>query len=126
MQVRNKKKRNIMIMVLVVLAVLFSAGMLAYNKVNDVVAETLITKVAASSVGDSASGAAAENVYKSMSDTDQDKVKEIVENHVSVTTVQAVTEYLGNNDTEGLKEYAYENLSDSEITELKELYEKYN
>lgn len=126
MKVKNNKKRKIIISVLIILAVLFSAGVLAYNKANDVVAETLITKVAASSAGDSASATAAENVYKSMSDADQAKVKEIAANHVSPTTVAAVTEYLGNNDTEGLKAYAYENLSSSEIAELKDLYDKYN
>jgi hypothetical protein len=126
MKVKNKKKRKTIITVLILLAVLFSGGALAYNKANDVVAETLITKVAASSAGDSANDSASENVYRSMSDADQTKVKEIVANHVSATTVTEVTEYLGNNDTEGLKEYAYENLSDSEITELQELYDKYN
>jgi hypothetical protein len=125
MKVKKSKKQKIVISVLIVLAVLCSAGAFAYHKANDVLAETLITKVAASSTTDSASGTAAENIYQSMSDADQDIVKEIVDNHVSVSTVQAVTEYLGNNDTEGLKEYAYENLSDSELTELKDLYDKY-
>jgi hypothetical protein len=125
MKVKNTKKRKIIISVVIVLAVLFSAGALAYNKANDVVAETLITKVAASSFDNSATGTAAENVYNSMSDTDQAKVKEIAASHVSVSSVQAVTEYLSNNDTEGLKAYAYENLSSNEITELKALYDKY-
>jgi len=125
MKTINSKKRKIIITVLIVLTVLFSAGVMAYNKANDVVAETLITKIAANSDGDSANASAAENIYKSMSDDDQSKVKEIAANHVSVTTVKEVTEYLGNNDTEGLKEYAYDNLSSSEITELIDLYEKY-
>jgi len=126
MKVKNKKKRKTIISVLIVLAVLFSIGALAYNKANDVVAETLITKVATSSAGASTNTTAAENIYKSMSDADQTKVKEIAKNHISPANVKAVTEYLGNNDTEGLKEYAYENLSSSEITELKDLYDKYN
>lgn len=130
MKVKNKKKRKIIIAVLIVFAVLFSASALAYSKATDMVAETLITKVAASmgdssSVGDSTSGSVAENVYKSMSDADQAKVKDIAANHISVTTVAEVSEYLGNNDTEGLKAYAYENLSDGEIAELKALYDKY-
>jgi hypothetical protein len=125
MKVKNTKKRKIIITVLVVFAVLFSAGVLAYNKMNDVVAETLITKIAASSAGDSESATAPENVYKSMSDTDQAIVKEIAADHVSPTAVAEVTELLVNDDTEGLEEYAYENLSESEIAELKELYDKY-
>jgi hypothetical protein len=125
MKVKNNKKRKIIIAVLIVVAVLISAGALAYNKATDVVAETLITKVAASSTDDSTSGSAPENVYKSMSNSDQAKVKEIAANHVSVTNVKEVTEYLGNNDTEGLKAYAYENLSSSEIAELQDLYDKY-
>jgi hypothetical protein len=125
MKVKNKKNRKIIITVLIVFAVLFSAGVLAYNKMNDIVAETLITKIAASSAGDSTSPSAPENVYESMSDADQAIVKEIAADHVSPATVVEVTELLGNDDTEGLKEYAYENLSDSEIAELKELYDKY-
>jgi hypothetical protein len=125
MKVKNKKKRNIIVAVLILFAVLFSASVVAYNKMNDIVAETLITKIAASSAGDSESTTEAENVYKSMSDADQAIVKEIVADHVSPTTISEVTELLGNDDTEGLKEYAYENLSDSEIAELKELYDEY-
>jgi flagellar basal body-associated protein FliL len=125
MKVKNNKKRKIMITVLIVLTVLVSAGVVAYNKANDVVAETLITKIAASSAGDSASVSTAENVYQSMSDSDQAAVKEIAANHISPTTVATVTEYLANNDTAALKEYAYENLSSDEITELNALYDKY-
>lgn len=126
MKVQNKKKRKIIITVLMIVAVLIGAGVYAYNMATDVVAETLVTKIAASSAGDTPSGAAAESIYKSMSDADQAKVKEIAANHVSAANVKAVTEYLGNNDTEGLKEYAFENLSSTEISELKDLYQKYN
>jgi hypothetical protein len=126
MKEKNINKRKIIITVLIVLAILFSAGALVYNKANDIVAETMIAKVVASSSDNAASDSAPENVYKSMSDADQSKVKEIAANHVSVTTVKEVTKYLGDNDTEGLKDYAYENLSSNEILELKELYDKYN
>lgn len=122
---KNKKKRNAIVTILIVLTVLLSAGIVAYNKMNEVVAETLITKIAASSAGDSTSPTVAENVYDSMSDTDQDVVKEIAEDHVSPTAVAEVTELLINDDTEGLKEYAYENLSESEIADLQALYDKY-
>lgn len=126
MKVNNQKKHKKIIVVLVVLVAIFAAGAFAYTQVNDVVAETLITKVAASSTDSTTSTSAAENVYRSMSDEDQAKVKEIAANHVTPTNVKAVTEYLGNDDMEGLKEFAYDNLSSSEITELKELYNKYD
>jgi ABC-type glycerol-3-phosphate transport system substrate-binding protein len=126
MKISNKKKHKKTILALAVLVALFAIGAFAYNQVNDVVAETLITKVAVASADESIDAKATESVYNSMSKEDQSKVKEIAANHATPTNVKAVTEYLGNDDMAGLKEYAYDNLSSSEISQLQELYKKYN
>ena len=117
-------------MVLIIVAVLFAVGAFAYTKANDVMAETLVTKIAAIDNSDSgtisdSSKTVAANIYKKMSTKDQAKVKQMVSSHITVANVKKVTEYLGNNDVAGLKEFAYDNLSDSEIAQLKDLYEKY-
>lgn len=125
----QRKHKNI-IMVLIIVAVLFAVGAFAYTKANDVMAETLVTKIAAIDNSDSgtisdSSKTVAANIYKKMSTKDQAKVKQMVSSHITVANVKKVTEYLGNNDVAGLKEFAYDNLSDSEIAQLKDLYEKY-
>ena len=126
MSENKKKKHRKVVVVLVVLVLLCGAGYFAYGKVTDVVSEKLVTKIAESEAANSSSTADAENIYDSMSEDDQATVKKIATNHMSAANVKKATEYLSNNDTEGLKEYAYETLSSSEIAELKELYNKYS
>lgn len=123
------KKRKKIAGVLLVLVALLVAGAYSYVKATDVVSEKLMTKVAqtvAASDSDSTSTTAAKEIYQKMSGEDKAKVKSIAKKHMTLSNVAKVQQYLSDNDTEGLKEYAYETLSDNEISQLKELYSKYS
>ena len=67
----------------------------------------------------------AREILDSMSSDDQETVQDIIDNHISPSTIKEASSYLSSGDTEGLKNYAESMLSDSEIQEVEELYEKY-
>ena len=67
----------------------------------------------------------AQEIWDSMSSADQDAALDIIDNHISPSTLQEASSYLASGDTEGLKSYAQNMLTDSETQEIKDLYEKY-
>lgn len=67
----------------------------------------------------------AQELLDSMSPEDQDTIHEIVKEHVTPSTISKATSYVTSGDTQGLKEYAKDMLTDSETEELKSLYKKY-
>lgn len=67
----------------------------------------------------------AKEILDSMSSDDQETVQDIIDNHISPSTIKEASSYLSSGDTEGLKNYAESMLSDSEIQEVEDLYEKY-
>ena len=67
----------------------------------------------------------AQEIWDSMSSADQDAALDIIDNHISPSTLQDASSYLASGDTEGLKSYAQNMLTDSETQEIKDLYEKY-
>ena len=64
-------------------------------------------------------------IYESMSEEDKDTVTEIIANNVSIDSVSEVQSYVNSGDTNGLMEYAKENLSEEEVKELTEIMSKY-
>ena len=67
----------------------------------------------------------AQEIWDSMSSADQDAALDIIDNQISPSTLQKASSYLASGDTEGLKSYAQNMLTDSETQEIKDLYEKY-
>ena len=64
-------------------------------------------------------------IYESMSEEDKDTVTEIIANNVSIDSVSEVQSYVNSGDTNGLMEYAKDNLSEEEVQELTEIMSKY-
>ncbi|MBQ9512054.1 MAG: hypothetical protein IJR58_02555 [Lachnospiraceae bacterium] len=64
-------------------------------------------------------------IYETLPEEDRQTVESIVEEHINAQTAAEVTTYLQNRDKEGLKQYAEETLSEEELQELKQLYDKY-
>ena len=64
-------------------------------------------------------------IYESMSEEDKDTGTEIIANNVSIDSVSEVQSYVNSGDTNGLMEYAKENLSEEEVKELTEIMSKY-
>lgn len=67
----------------------------------------------------------AQELLDSMDQEDQDKIHEIIEEHITPSTISKATSYVTSGDTQGLKEFAKDMLTDSETDELKSIYKKY-
>lgn len=85
---------------------------------------TVIEKVAASS-GVSVTSKEVEEVLNSMDPEDQEKLNSIIEENVDSDTLSTVTSYISNGDIESAAEYVQDNLSEENVEDLQELYDKY-
>jgi len=128
---RRRRRHNfagIFIQILIVLLII--GGLIYYGrgfvkqKVEDKVAESIVTQIAGSESSLS-NGKSAREVYQSMSTQDQKKIQTIVDDHLDSQTASKVQQYITKGDTQGLKEYAQNSLTTEERAQLKELYEKY-
>ena len=129
---RKRRRRHnfagIFIQILIVLLII--GGLIYYGrgfvkqKVEDKVAESIVTQIAGSESSLS-NGKSAREVYQSMSTQDQKKIQTIVDDHLDSQTASKVQQYITKGDTQGLKEYAQNSLTTEERAQLKELYEKY-
>ena len=129
---RRRRRRNNFagIFIKTLIVVLIIAGLLYYGKgfvkqkVENKVAETIVTQMAGSDAS-LPNGKSAKEVYGSMSAQDQKKIQTIVDDHLDSKTASKVQEYITKGDTQGLKEYAQNSLTEEERAQLRELYEKY-
>ena len=84
----------------------------------------VIEQVAASS-GVSVTSEEVEEVHNSMDPEDQEKLNTIIEENVDSEAVSTITSYVSNGDMESAAEYVQENLSEENVEDLQELYDKY-
>lgn len=114
----------VVILVIIGIAVKFFIYDPLKEKAVSALAEKLIQSEIASDT-DATSDINAEEVLDSMSDEDKDTLNQLIDDNISADTISDVSSYLANGDTDGLKEYAKDTLSDDELQEVKDLYEKY-
>ena len=129
----RKKKKNgsfigtvmktIVIIGVIALIIYLGSGFVK-KKVEDKAAEVIVNQMAASDTT-LPDGKSAKDVYDSMSNEDKEKVQAIVDDHLDAKTASDIQSYVTSGDTEGLKDYAEQNLSDEEQQELLEMYNKY-
>ena len=94
------------------------------TKAANVVAEKLLESQISSD--DSAiAGVNAQGILDAMSDTDRATVDQIITNHMSADTIKEASSYITSGDTAGLKQFAKDTLTASEMEQIKELYNKY-
>ncbi|MCR5545556.1 MAG: hypothetical protein K6F30_03665 [Lachnospiraceae bacterium] len=127
---RTKQKKSpiavlftfiVVVIIIVALAYFFVWGPVK-NQVVDKVADKAITSVAEQAGVDSTQ---ATELYNSMSEEDQETVQDMIEEHADAQTVQEAIDLYKSGDTAALKDMAREELTDEEINQVKELYEKY-
>lgn len=127
---RKKKKsflgtvfKTIVILGIIALIIYFAGGYVK-KKIEEKAAQEIVNQLAASDTA-LPDGESAKDVYNSMSDEDKQKVQDIVDNHLDAKTASDIQSYVTKGDTEGLKDYARQNLSSDEQQELLEMYDKY-
>lgn len=94
------------------------------TKAAGVVAEKLLESQITSDTS-AIAGVNAQEILDAMSDTDRATVDQIITNHMSADTMKEASSYITNGDTAGLKQFAKDTLTASELEQIKELYNKY-
>ena len=94
------------------------------TKATGIVAEKLLESQIPSDTSAIAS-VNAQEILDAMNDTDRATVDQIITNHMSADTMKEASSYITSGDTAGLKQYAKDTLTASELEQIKELYNKY-
>ena len=94
------------------------------TKATGIVAEKLLESQITSDTS-AIAGVNAQEILDAMSDTDRATVDQIITNHMSADTMKEASSYITSVDTAGLKQYAKDTLTASELEQIKELYNKY-
>ena len=94
------------------------------KKAAGVVAEKLLESQITSDTS-AIAGVNAQEILDAMNDTDRATVDQIITNHMSADTMKEASSYITSGDTAGLKQYAKDTLTASELEQIKELYNKY-
>lgn len=94
------------------------------TKATGIVAEKLLESQITSDTS-AIAGVNAQEILDAMSDTDRATVDQIITNHMSADTMKEASSYITSGDTAGLKQYAKDMLTTSELEQIKELYNKY-
>ena len=129
---RSHILRNIMLTILLLLfvaaAVLYvnrnQVQKLAANAVTEKLTDT-VTQQILDAAGNGTDSAAVRQVMDSISDSDKEEAAQILQNHLTPSTIAKATSYIQNRDYDGLMQYAQENLIADEYSRLSELYQKY-
>lgn len=94
------------------------------TKATGIVAEKLLESQITSDTS-AIAGVNAQEILDAMSDTDRATVNQIITNHMSADAMKEASSYITSGDTAGLKQYAKDTLTASELEQIKELYNKY-
>ena len=94
------------------------------TKAAGVVAEKLLESQITSDTS-AIAGVNAQEILDAMNDTDRATVDQIITNHMSADTMKEASSYITSGDTAGLKQFAKDTLTASEMEQIKELYNKY-
>lgn len=94
------------------------------TKATGIVAEKLLESQITSDTS-AIAGVNAQEILDAMSDTDRATVDQIITNHMSADTMKEASSYITSSDTAGLKQFAKDTLTASELEQIKELYNKY-
>lgn len=130
---RNRRKNGnkwmvVLVCVVIVIAVLgILFKVLIYDTAKGKVAEKIVQKMIETELAndESGTGQEAQEIYDSMTQEEKDSLNRMVEDKMDTKTIKEVKEYVEAGDREGLKAYVKESFSDSDIQEMREIYEKY-
>ena len=94
------------------------------TKATGIVAEKLLESQITSDTS-AIAGVNAQEILDAMNDTDRATVDQIITNHMSADTMKEASSYITSGDTAGLKQFAKDTLTASELEQIKELYNTY-
>ena len=124
---RHRFQKFIVFLIAIVI-ILLVGYFVALPKIKTKAAGVVAEKLLESQISSDASaiaGVNAQEILDAMSDTDRETVDQIISNHMSAETMKEASSYITSEDTAGLKQFAKDTLTASEMEQIRELYKKY-
>ena len=125
---RRHRFQKFIVFLIAIVIILLVGYFVALPKIKTKAAGIVAEKLLESQISSDASaiaGVNAQEILDAMSDTDRETVDQIITNHMSAETMKEATSYITSGDTAGLKQYAKDTLTASEMEQIRELYNKY-
>ncbi len=121
---KQKKNTGLKIVLIVLIAAIVLLG--SYSRLKKAAVKTAAEVVIRNQLADyGITDQQIDSVLDQIEEEDQETVTSIISEHVSGSSVQAVSDYIASGDLKGLAEYAESELSENEKQELIGLAEKY-
>lgn len=133
MQMVGRRKKHIGLKVfLVIIAIIIVAGVVCKeqikNVIGDKVAEVAVEKLIDEKLNDDSltyGDVSAKEILDNMDEEDKQTVTDIVKDNMTAENIKTAESYVKSGDTDGLKEYVKETLSEEDKATVTEMYEKY-
>jgi cytoskeletal protein RodZ len=123
---RGLQKLLVVVVALVIIGVVLK--IFVYTPLKEKAVNTMTEKLIQSEIASDVTisgDVSAQEILDSMSEEDRSTVEQIMDDNLTPEVMAKASAYLAKGDTDGLKDYAKETLSDEEIQQVKDLYAKY-
>ena len=120
---RKHRLQKFIVFLIAAIVIILIAYFVALPKIKSKAADVVAEKLMESQIASDAQ--AAREILDAMDEQDKETVNDIITNHMSAETMKEASSYITSGDTAGLKQYAKDTLTASELEQIKELYNKY-
>ena len=126
---KSKRGLKILVAVILILGVLALAfKFVLYDKLKDKAFDMVTKDVVQQMIEENpqlAEDTDIDSIISSVSAEDKAKVEKMITDSVSVTDMSSILDMVRKGNVQGLKEYARDNFSQEQLSEMKEIYQKY-
>ena len=125
---KRHRFQKFIVFLFAIVIILLVSYFVALPKIETIAAGVVAEKLLESQITSDTSaiaGVNAQEILDAMNDTDRATVDQIITNHMSADTMKEASSYITSGDTAGLKQFAKDTLTASELEQIKELYNKY-
>lgn len=126
---KSKRGLKILVAVILILGVLALAfKFVLYDKLKDKAFDMVTKDIVQQMIEENpqlAEDTDIDSIISSVSAEDKAKVEKIITDSVSVTDMPGILDMVRKGNVQGLKEYARDNFSQEQLSEMKEIYQKY-
>ena len=122
---KRHRFQKFIVFLFAIVIILLVSYFVALPKIKTKAAGVVAEKLLESQITSDTSAIAGVNAQEILDDTDRATVDQIITNHMSADTMKEASSYITSGDTAGLKQFAKDTLTASELEQIKELYNKY-
>lgn len=126
---KKKKRLKIVVAVILILGVLALAfKFVLYDKIKEKAFDMVTKDVVQQMIDENpqlTDNTDVSSIIDSISEEDKAKVEKMIADSVSIADAPKVLKMVKKGNVQGLKEYARDNFTEDQLTEMKEIYQKY-